>query len=93
MKQEEAAAEAGAAGHQAGNAVPAGDGDEGINGRGSEVATGRLGYLLTTLKEMHACPGRQGGSEGAQPQRANLEGGRASRAACACAGGSSAFAE
>jgi hypothetical protein len=29
----------------------AGDGDERINGRGSELATGRLGYLLATLKE------------------------------------------
>ena len=36
------------AGQQPGNAVPAGDGDEGINGRGSELAlaTGRLGYLF-----------------------------------------------
>jgi hypothetical protein len=33
-----------------GNAVPAGDGDERINGRGSELAKGRLGYLLATLR-------------------------------------------
>ena len=78
MAKHEEEEEEEAGGQQPGNAVPAGDGDEGINGRGSEVATGRLGYLLTTLKEMHACPGRQAGRVGGSAAAARESGGRQS---------------